>query len=126
MEMPQNFEEMEKLIDSMEKRRRFREQTLVALPGSLELMSKGRSSHPLAGRTVSVKATGDEIQIEDWFEKIFGIPYLLHDLDRPPLIIYFCRMALDLSVPVDNDVVCVKFRGSGGLLHNSEIQESGG
>ena len=86
-------------------------------------MSKGRPSHPLASKAAKAKTTGDEIQVEDWFEKIFGIPYLLHELDRPPLIIYFCRMAFDLSVPVDNDVVCVKCRGSGGLLHNSEVLE---
>lgn len=123
MAIPQNLEEMEKLIEDMEKRRRFHEQILIALPSSLDLMSKGRSSHPLAGKTTKAKATGDEVYVEDWFEKIFGMPYLLHELDRPPLIIYFCRMALDLSVPVNNDVVCVKCRGSGGLLHNSEIEE---
>lgn len=123
MEIPRNFEEMERLIEDVEKRRRFHEQILTALPVSLELMSKGRPSHPLAGKTATAKTVGEEIYVEDWFEKIFGVPYLLHELDRPPLIIYFCRMAFDLSVPVDNDVVCVKYRGSGGLLHNSEVQE---
>jgi len=122
MEIPQNIEEMEKQIEDMEKRRRFHNQMLVALPASLELMSKGRPSHRLAGKTAKTKTTGDEVDVEDWFEKIFGMPYLLHDLDRPPLIIYFCRMALDRTVPIDNDVVCVKCRGSGGLLHDSELE----
>ena len=124
MEMPRNIKEMENLINDMEKRRRFSRQITIALPASLELMSKGRPSHPLAGKTAKAKTTGDEICVEDWFEKVFGMPYLLHDLDRPPLIIYFCRMALDRSVPVDNDVVCVKCHGSGGLLHNSEIENN--
>ncbi len=124
MEIPQNLEEMEKLIKDAEKKRRFHQQIMAAVPASLELISKGRPSHPLAGKTAKAKATGVEIQVEDWFEKIFGVPYLLHKLDRPPLIIYFCRMAFDQSVPVDNDVVCVKYHGSGGLLHNSEVQES--
>lgn len=123
MEIPQNLEEMERLIEDMEKKRRFHQQIMTALPASLELMRKGRPSHRLAGKTAKARTTGDEVQVEDWFEKIFGMPYLLHDLDRPPLIIYFCRMALDQSVPVDNDVVCVKCRGSGGLLHNSEVLE---
>ena len=121
MEMPQSMEEMEKFIKDAEGKRRFLQQILTALPASLELMSKGRPSHPLAGKTAKAKTTGDEIYVEDWFEKLFGIPYLLHELDRPPLIIYFCRMAIDHAVPVDNDVVCVKCRGSGGLLHNSEV-----
>ena len=121
MEIPQNIKDMEKLIEDMEKRRRFSRQMIIAVPASLELMSKGRPSHPLAGKPA--KANGDLIYVEDWFEKVFGMPYLLHELDRPPLIIYFCRMALDRSVPVDNDVVCVKCHGSGGLLHNSEIEK---
>jgi len=121
MEIPQNIEEMEKLINDIEKKQRFHRQILTALPTSLELISEGRPSHPLAGKTAEAKTTGDKIYVEDWFEKIFGMPYLLHELDRPPLIIYFCRMVFDLSVPVDNDVVCVKCRGSGGLLHNSEV-----
>lgn len=122
-EIPKNLEEMEKLIKDMEKRHRFHEQMFIAGPASLELLAKGRPSHPLAGKTAKTKTTGDEITVEDWFEKVFHIPYLLHELDRPPLIIYFCRMALDRCVPVDNDVVCVKCRGSGGLLHNSEIEQ---
>jgi len=121
MEIPQNLEEMERLIEDMEKKRRFHEQILTALPASLELMSKGRPSHPLAGKAAKAKTTGDEIEVEDWFEKVFAAPYLLHELDCPPLIIYFCRM-LDKTVPVDNDVVYVKCHGSGGLLHNSEIE----
>ncbi|MBA7693571.1 hypothetical protein ES703_102157 [subsurface metagenome] len=123
MEMPQNLKDMENLIEDMEKRRRFSRQMIIAVPASLELMSKGRPSHPLAGKAAKTKDTGDEIEVEDWFEKVFGMPYLLHELDRPPLIIYFCRMAIDRSVPVDNDVVCVKCHGSGGLLHNSEIEK---
>jgi len=123
VEIPKNLEELEKFIEGAEKKRRFQEQMLIAGPASLELMAKGRPSHPLAGKTAKVKDTGDEIEVEDWFEKIFSMPYLLHDLDRPPLIIYFCRMAIDRSVPVDNDVVCVKYHGSGGLLHNSEVIE---
>ncbi|GAJ13403.1 unnamed protein product [marine sediment metagenome] len=51
MEIPQNMEEMEKLIKDAEKRRRFHQQILTAVPASLELMSKGRPSHPLAGKT---------------------------------------------------------------------------
>ncbi len=126
MEIPQNLEEMEKLLKDAEKKRQFHLQIVAALPASLELMSKGRPSHPLAGKTATAKTTGDEICVEDWFEKVFGMPYLLHDLDRPPLVIYFCRMAIDHAVPVDNDVVCVKCRGSGGLLHNSEVLERNG
>ncbi len=120
MEIPSNLEEMEKLIQDEEKRRRFSRQMIIAVPASLELMSKGRASHPLAGKPA--KANGELIYVEDWFEKVFGMPYLLHELNRPPLIIYFCRMALDRSVPVDNDVVYVTCHGSGGLLHNSEIE----
>jgi len=123
MEIPKTLEEMGEFIANAEKKRQFQKQMLIALPASLELMRKGRPSHPLAGKAAKVKGTGEDIEVEDWFEKIFFMPYLLHDLDRPPLIIYFCRMAIDRSVPVDNDVVCVKCHGSGGLLHNSEISE---
>lgn len=122
MGLPSNLEEMEKLIQDEEKRRRFRQQIIAALPATLELMSKGRASHPLASKAAKAKGTGTEIEVEDWFEKVFGTPYLLHELDRPPLIIYFCRM-VDRSVPVDNDVVYVKCHGAGGLLHNSEIEK---
>lgn len=122
MEIP-SLEELEKIIQDAEKRRLFERQVLTALPASLELMSKGRPPHRLAGKKAKAKATGDEVYVEDWFEKLFGMPYLLHDLDRPPLIIYFCRMAIDRSVPVDNDVVCVKCRDAGGLLHDSEIEK---
>ena len=120
-EMPESLEELQKLIEDCEKRDRFYRELLISGPASIELMANGRPSHPLAGKTAKAKETGDEIEVEDWFEKIFKMPYLLHDLDRPPLIIYFCRMAIDRSVPVDNDVVCIHCRGAGGLLHNSEI-----
>ena len=112
--------QLEQFIEDAEKKRRFHRQVLIALPATLELMSKGRPSHPLAGKPA--KANGELIYVEDWFEKVFGMPYLLHELNRPPMIIYFCRMAFDRSVPVDNDVVYVKCHGSGGLLHNSEIE----
>lgn len=120
MEIP-SLEELEKIIQDVESL--FERQVLIALPASLELISKGRPSHHLASKAARCKSTGDEVYVEDWFEKVFGMPYLLHELDRPPLIIYFCRMALDHTVPVDNDVVYVKCRGGGGLLHNSEIEE---
>ena len=78
-----------------------------------------RGPHPLTGKTVKTKE-GDEILVEGWFEQVFGTPYLLTEMDRPPFIIYFCRI-MDKLVPADNEVVAVRCRGMGGLLHNSEI-----
>lgn len=80
-----------------------------------------RGPHPLTGKTVKTK-DGDELLVKGWFEQVFGTPYIWTELDRPPFIIYFCRI-MDKSVPFDNDVVVVRGHSSSGLLHNSEIIE---
>lgn len=83
-----------------------------------------RDSHPLAGKKVKTKY-GQEVLVEDWFEKIIGTLFLLTPADKPMVILYSLRM-LELQVPMDNDVVIVKSisefgSGSSGLLHDSEL-----
>ncbi len=82
-----------------------------------------RGPHPLAGQTAKIKGTGDEVFVEDWFDRVIGTPFMMTELNRPPFILYFCRI-LDKTVPADNDVVCVKCRGMSNLVHNSDIEAS--
>ncbi|GAI90302.1 unnamed protein product, partial [marine sediment metagenome] len=42
------------------------------------------------------KGMNGDIEYFYWFEKVFGMPYLLHELDRPPLIIYFSTFIPEL------------------------------
>jgi hypothetical protein len=82
---------------------------------------KPRGPHPLAGQKAKFKPTGDELEVEDWFDRVIGTPFMLTELNRPPFILYFCRI-VDKEVPPDNDVVCIKCRGLSNLVHASEIE----
>lgn len=110
---------MEK-IRKLEKERARPFEMLRMLESTIKFEPRG--PHPLAGRKAKHKS-GELVDVEDWFDRVIGSPYLLTECGRPPLIIYLCRM-LDHEVPWDNDVVWVKCHGSSGLVHNTEIEEA--
>ncbi len=88
--------------------------------------------HPLAGKTVRIKAHvthpqndkfgGAELRIEDWHDRIAGQSWM--DCNgNPACIIYAMRTGLAThDVPTDNEVVYGKVGPFGHLVHVSELE----
>ena len=89
-------------------------------------------SSSLAGKTVKLidefdhpqfKMAGQEMIIEDWWDKISGGSWMNAE-GNPACLIYAMRTGFSkCSVPMDNEVLYGKFQGMGVLVHTSEIKD---
>lgn len=85
--------------------------------------------HPLADELVQVKLAGRhhqfgdmqerETRIEDWWDRVAGFSWM-HADGNPACLIYAARSGFS-HLPIDNEVVYVKYGGIGVLLHASEV-----
>jgi hypothetical protein len=81
--------------------------------------------HPLAGKTVTVKANinGDDgphtFRLEDWNDRLFGQSWTVME-GHPASLAYAMRAAF-ANLPLDNEVVYGKVGSFGHLVHVSEI-----
>lgn len=96
---------------------------------------KHTTTHPLAGRTVTVKpsaavyghpdASPFKFEVEDWNDRLFGRSWMDYE-GHPASISYAVRSAIG-GLPTDNEVVYGHDgQGFGHLVHVSEIAEAGG
>lgn len=84
-----------------------------------------RESHPLAGKTVTLKSRAPELNgkqytIEDWWQNVAGQSWMTSD-GNPAAMIYGIRTGLQGGVPTDNEVVYGKVGPFGHLVHVSEL-----
>lgn len=93
---------------------------------------KHENSHPLAGKTVKIKAGvihpqlsnfgGSMFKVEDYWDKIAGESWMFCD-GNPACLIYAMRSGLsDTPIPTDDEVLYGKSMGLGHLVHVSEIE----
>lgn len=78
--------------------------------------------HPLAGKTVRVKANvdrlgGSEFRLEDWWDRIAGKSWM--HCDGNPACLNYAVRGIDLMP--DDDVVYGKIGAFGHLMHVSEL-----
>lgn len=88
--------------------------------------------HPLAGRTVALRAedphrglvvTGVEFRVEDWWDRTHGKSWM-DSVGNPAALCYAMRTGPQLSViPIDDEVVYGKIGSFGHLVHASELGE---
>lgn len=86
----------------------------------------GRSAHPLAGQTVTLRCApdpdrldGQAFQIEDWWENVSGGSWM-DAVGNLACLKYAMRSAF-ANLPTDNEVVYGKVGGLGHLIHVSEL-----
>ncbi len=88
--------------------------------------------HELAGETATLKEDashprvkdfgGSEIQIEDYWDRVFGASWN-HAPANPAAMIYRGRV-MKQDLPGDDEVLYGKIDGLGHLVHASELQEA--
>ena len=87
--------------------------------------------HPLAGQTVKLRPGYrhyqfpgmDELEIEDWHDRIAGKSWMVCD-DNPACLIYAMRKHdQPYQVPTDDEVVYGKWNGLGSLVHVCELAQ---
>lgn len=85
----------------------------------------GRAMSPHAGQTVTIRADvavlgGKEYRVEDWWENVAGISWMLAN-GSPAALQYAARSGF-AGLPVDDEVLYGKVGGFGYLVHVSEIE----
>jgi len=96
-------------------------------------MTEKREQHPLAGRTVCLKALtekslgpqlqeGDLFRVEDWWSNVAGESWMWCK-GNPACLNYAMRSGLSGAIPTDDEVVYGKVGGLGHLVHISELGE---
>lgn len=90
-------------------------------------MSIHTEPHPLAGKTVKIKASsrhpqvetfgGSELRLEDWWDRVTGKSWMTCG-GNPACVIYALRQQ-----PIDNEIVYGKIGSFGHLVHVSELEE---
>lgn len=85
-------------------------------------------SHPLAGKTVKIKAEanvlgGADFRVEDWWDRVSGGKSWMHANGHPACIQFAARTGLsrEIRVPTDNEVVYGKIGALGYLVHVCEL-----
>jgi len=92
------------------------------------------AKHPLAGKTVRIKAHvkhpqtdkfgGEEFQLEDWWDRL-GRKSWRDCQGNPACMVYSARvMRSSPQLPFNDEVVYGKMRGLGHLVHVSELCEA--
>jgi len=80
----------------------------------------------LANKKVKIKSEanelgGQEIQIEDWWDRVSGKSWMFSD-GNPAALNYAMRSGFsDLHIPNDNEVLYGKINGLGYLVHITEL-----
>lgn len=74
-----------------------------------------------AGETFLILSTGDEITVEDYWDRVSGTSWTISDRN-PAALQYGIRIGL-AGLPLDDEVVYGKVGGYGRLVHVSELGE---
>lgn len=64
---------------------------------------------------------GDTVEVEGYWDEVTGGSWM-HADGNPAAMVYAMRSAV-LGLPLDNDVVYVKYQGYGSLIHISELEQ---
>ena len=86
-----------------------------------------QNENPLAGKSVKIKEQsleigGEEIVIEDWWDRVSGRSWMVSD-GNPACLSYAMRSGFG-NIPTDNEVLYGKIGCLGYLVHASEIEEA--
>lgn len=79
-----------------------------------------KSSHPLAGKTVTLK-NGAKYRVEDWADRVLGESVWRAD-GNPAALKYAIRRAKE-NLPIDENTLYGKCGPFGEIIHCSEIAE---
>ena len=94
--------------------------------------TKHSEPHPLAGKTVKIKASathrqypefgGSDFRLEDWWDRVSGVSWMNAN-GNPACLIYAMRGADQKPrLPIEDEVVYGKIGGMGSLVHVSELE----